>query len=438
MSRIELYLLGTPIVNLDGQEVHFTLKRSLILLIYSILNRDRHDRVHLANLFWEENDNPTTALNHALSRLKRNLADVDKSFPFDDFFDSTHGSIEFKASHEDSEKFYCDTLELEHFTKDVIMTQASLSELEQVEQLYRGEFMGAYAINNVNAELEHWMTRMQAHFEACYVKLLQYLVKTYIKRGGFEAAVTHLQSLLKYEYLGTEANLGLLLIAYALLNQRYQIEIVRQQYQDAIAQLLPNSKTIITQLTRYLHEQPITQPNHLQFIQDLLQKLSPLQKSELGQLLQTIVLETTNTSNDLRVPDTLTILLKKATEEAQATGSKLVGTGHLFLALVASDKAQVTAVQRQLQIDLQEIATSVQYILQIQSSSNEQEMTEDNTIALVRILAKAESLARQDNDTLHKYHLWYALLNEESGLLSQIFGRYDLNQSQLLSALTKE
>ncbi|MCB8982160.1 MAG: hypothetical protein H6657_32565 [Ardenticatenaceae bacterium] len=434
MSQLELYLLGTPIVKLNGVEIHFPLKRSLVLLIFCALNPERHDRAHLEDLLWEEMNTQSRGLNNAFSRLKQTLVNREKTFPFDDFFLSTHDGLEFKVSRDDFSKFYCDTFELEYYTLDSVLLQTGIPELERVASLYRGEFMGAYAVRKMNPEFDNWVMAMQVRFEILYHKLLNFLTKVHIRQGNFEKAIGYLYLLFRYDHLLTEANIGLLLICFVLNNQRYQIEIAQKQYEEAISQLSPKSRSTIKKLIDYLLESVPIQVNQINFIRDLYQELS-LHDSELGQMLQTIVREESNDTSQTTI-DTTSEIIKLAREEAQMTGCKLVGRGHLFLALVAKDKATVAMAKHQLQVDLHRVASGVRYVLQVEELDSQNVEVEDITLALANMLTRASESSKKNGGATNEYTLWHALLTEENCLLGQIFDRYQISRTHLLNLFT--
>ena len=56
MSKLNLYLLGTPRIEIDGQPVSISRRKALALFAYLALTGHSHSRDALATLLWPEND----------------------------------------------------------------------------------------------------------------------------------------------------------------------------------------------------------------------------------------------------------------------------------------------------------------------------------------------------------------------------------------------
>ena len=77
MSRLALYLLGPPRVELDGRPVHLGRRKMVALLAYLAVTGKRHRRDSLAVLLWPECDQSRALgyLRRLLSLLKRTLGE---------------------------------------------------------------------------------------------------------------------------------------------------------------------------------------------------------------------------------------------------------------------------------------------------------------------------------------------------------------------------
>jgi predicted ATPase/DNA-binding SARP family transcriptional activator len=75
MSRLALYLLGPPRIELDGEEIHIGRRKAVALLAYLAVTGGSHSRDSLATLLWPEYDQSRARayLRHALSLLNRTL-----------------------------------------------------------------------------------------------------------------------------------------------------------------------------------------------------------------------------------------------------------------------------------------------------------------------------------------------------------------------------
>jgi len=77
MTRMDLFLLGAPRVEVDGKTVELTRRKVLAPLIYLALTRQRHRRDTLATLFWPEADQTAAraSLRRELHTLSSTLGD---------------------------------------------------------------------------------------------------------------------------------------------------------------------------------------------------------------------------------------------------------------------------------------------------------------------------------------------------------------------------
>ena len=75
MSRLRLYLLGPPRLELDGEPLHLPRRKALALLAYLAVTGRAHSRDSLATLLWPEHDQRSARaeLSRTLSLLNRLL-----------------------------------------------------------------------------------------------------------------------------------------------------------------------------------------------------------------------------------------------------------------------------------------------------------------------------------------------------------------------------
>lgn len=85
MGRLQLGLLGPPLVELAGEKVTFATAKARALLVYLALEADRpHPRESLMTLFWDQSDDASarTSLRQALAVLRDALGDAGRAEPF--------------------------------------------------------------------------------------------------------------------------------------------------------------------------------------------------------------------------------------------------------------------------------------------------------------------------------------------------------------------
>ena len=73
MPRLTLHLLGSPRVELDGEEVHISRRKVVALLAYLAVTGRSHQRDALATLLWPEHSASRANLRYTLSTLNREL-----------------------------------------------------------------------------------------------------------------------------------------------------------------------------------------------------------------------------------------------------------------------------------------------------------------------------------------------------------------------------
>jgi DNA-binding SARP family transcriptional activator len=75
MTRLTLYLLGLPRVEVDNREVRISRRKALALLAYLAVTGQSHTRDALATLLWPEQDQSRarSSLRSALVSLRRAL-----------------------------------------------------------------------------------------------------------------------------------------------------------------------------------------------------------------------------------------------------------------------------------------------------------------------------------------------------------------------------
>jgi DNA-binding SARP family transcriptional activator len=74
MSKLELFLLGSPQVEIDGIPIELERRKAMALLAYLAVTEKSHSRDTLAALFWPEADQ-----SRARTVLRRNLWTLNKA-----------------------------------------------------------------------------------------------------------------------------------------------------------------------------------------------------------------------------------------------------------------------------------------------------------------------------------------------------------------------
>ena len=80
MAYLSIAVLGSPLICYGEQEIHFSTRKQLALLLYLAVEGGRHSRQSLSELFWPELDaeHARSALRTTLRRLREQLADASR------------------------------------------------------------------------------------------------------------------------------------------------------------------------------------------------------------------------------------------------------------------------------------------------------------------------------------------------------------------------
>ncbi|HRJ43303.1 MAG TPA: hypothetical protein PL105_15565, partial [Caldilineaceae bacterium] len=143
MQKLEVRVLGTPQVHLNGAPVRFRLRKSLALFIYLTVTRQPHSRDKLATLLWPGYDQSTTRayLRKALSLLQQDL-------PGDWLKIDRH-----QLALADCHNFWLDAAEYAALANGG--GKGSLDRLEHAAALYTGDFLDGFSLPDAEG-FEEW------------------------------------------------------------------------------------------------------------------------------------------------------------------------------------------------------------------------------------------------------------------------------------------
>lgn len=152
MKKINVSLLGNPVVIANGETVKFPYKKSEGLFYYICLNKEIL-RSQAISVFWPDIDDQT-----AKKRLRDALYKIKKSVSSDIFLDDNKQKIKLNTDIVTVDIDYIDSLTAKKILK-LSNEQSSI------------EFLGAFIIKN-SAEFEEWMFQTREHINRQYAKKL--------------------------------------------------------------------------------------------------------------------------------------------------------------------------------------------------------------------------------------------------------------------------
>ena len=209
MSRLSLYLLGPPKIELDGTPVRVDTRKAIALLAYLAVSRERQRRDALANLLWPESDH-----SHGRAALRRTLSAVRKALA-GDWLQVDRETI---ALDPDAEIW----LDLEQFRQHLAECRAHghpasdvcpvcLPHLTAAVALHRGGFMNGFGLRD-SLNFDDWQFYQADRLRRERIGALQRLVQGLCAQGDLETAIGHARQWLDLDRLDENAHTQLMLL----------------------------------------------------------------------------------------------------------------------------------------------------------------------------------------------------------------------------------
>ena len=302
--RLELFFLGSPYATLStGQEVRFTIDKSLLLLAYLALTpRKIYRREELAVRLYPDHGDKQASVNlrQILLRLRRAIGDEAADPPY---LIGTQLNLQFNPDS----LFWLDALEFEanlaavrrHRHRRLAVCRECMTQLDRAVSLYRGDFLSGVSLRQ-NAFFADWLTTTRDELSRKAGWALQNLVTHHLQRQRYPESQAYVNRLLQMEPLNEEA-LRQEMQILALQGQR---NLALQRYHDFQLKLLAE-----------LEVNP--EPETLQLAQAIrnMQLLSHLP----GQKQRKDTLLTLQDFSATALPNTLTPFISRQAELAQIT-----------------------------------------------------------------------------------------------------------------------
>ena len=198
MSVLHLSFLGTPLVQLDGQDIRFEQRKGLALLAYLAITGQRHQRESLMTLLWPDNDQARGKANlrHVIWMLNKILG---KGWLISD-----------RESVQLSEEVVLDTAVFLEQTK-LGTTSNNLMHLDEAVSLYRGTFLAGFTLADTPS-FDAWQTQQTQFFSEQFSKALHYLIERYGQMKAWELAINYARRWLALEPLNEAGHRALMLL----------------------------------------------------------------------------------------------------------------------------------------------------------------------------------------------------------------------------------
>ena len=196
MNKIEINLLGSPAFLIDSQQVKFSRKKAMALMIYLVCTDRKVVREELAEMFW-----PGCTQSKALSSLRTIISEIKSLFPKGLFI--TNGDFLFL----EKDYFTCDLITF----RKIIIKNTSLKEKEEAVHLWKGGFIKGFYLNT-NCEFTSWQLQEEQNIYFNYKQLLKSLYEKAIEENKLSSALNYARSCLNLDNFDEESHRAIIYI----------------------------------------------------------------------------------------------------------------------------------------------------------------------------------------------------------------------------------
>ena len=239
MPRLEIALLGSLEIKLDGKLIKTDRRKAIALLAYLAVTSKAHTRDQLATLFWPDYDHTA-----AFAYLRRTLWELNNVLG-DKWIEANRETVALKQGS----ALWLDT---DVFQKRVEESTNDPSSLEEAIALYRGDFVSGFYVQDT-APFEDWQFQQAEYFRRIFTAALEKMVIMYEQAGTYDKALPHARRWLSLDQLNESAHRAMMRL-HAGLGDR---SAAMHQY-EACVQVLKKELNIAPQAeTKALYEKII-------------------------------------------------------------------------------------------------------------------------------------------------------------------------------------
>jgi DNA-binding SARP family transcriptional activator len=227
MTRLNIYLLGTPRFERNGVNIDLDTRKASALIAYLAIVKQRQSRDTLAALLWPEFDQT-----HARATLRRTLSTLNKALG-ESYLEISREYINLNfnaAIWVDVDEFH--TLLSECRSHNHLPTETCskcLKPLKAAVKLYGGDFLTGFSLRD-SSTFDDWQFYQADSLRRDFTSALERLVHCYSSSGEFESAIIYAQQWLSLDRLNESAHL-LLMQLYAWNGQQ---SAALHQYRECV------------------------------------------------------------------------------------------------------------------------------------------------------------------------------------------------------------
>jgi DNA-binding SARP family transcriptional activator len=227
MSRLSLYLLGSPRIERDGVPVEVDTRKAVALIAYLAMKGADQSRDALATLLWPEYDQT-----RARAALRRTLSALRKALD-GGWLEADRESIGLNRQADlwlDVGQFHDRLAECRsHNHSEADVCGACLAPLQEAASLYRDDFLAGFTLRD-STNFDDWQFFETESLRRELAGALARLVHGHVLKGEFEAAVPHARRWLALDPLHEAAHRTLMQL-YAWSGQR---SAALRQYRECV------------------------------------------------------------------------------------------------------------------------------------------------------------------------------------------------------------
>lgn len=186
MTRLDLFLLGSPRIELHGQPIKVSTRKAIALAAYLGVTAVPHQRDHLTALLWPElnQQRGRAALRTTLSALKKEIGA--------EWLIAANDTIHLKSS------YWCDVVQFHEYVADV--EHQPVDNLQKAVDLYRDGFLAGFTLKDSIA-FDEWQYFQTETLQQQLESTLQQLVAYFQAEGDYAQAIELCRHWLKIDTL---------------------------------------------------------------------------------------------------------------------------------------------------------------------------------------------------------------------------------------------
>lgn len=188
MSHLKIYLLGAPLIELDGKSADFDTRKAIALLAYLAVTGESHTRDSLSTLLWPELDQSRAraALRRTLSALKSAVGseplEIERDMvgfnPLEDVWLDVKDFLD-----------YLEVVQTHGHSSEEVCSRC-LAPLSAAAELYRDDFLSGFTLRD-SPSFDDWQFFQTDEFRRKLAFALEKLVLGYAAQEEFETAIEY-------------------------------------------------------------------------------------------------------------------------------------------------------------------------------------------------------------------------------------------------------